>query len=144
MPWGVGPWAMGTPALAAESPERSLGSRYLNPLTRDYELSAISGNFAQMPIARQKVLLALLTPYGSSTAAPRFGLRVPSKITSRFESELRANVRSALAHLTREDGAIIEIESIMVEVVRPGAVVLTVSYTDLTTGEPDTATARVA
>lgn len=135
MPAGTGPAGLGTPALVADAPADKAGSRYLNPITKDYQLSA--GQFAQMPPVRQQVLLALTTARGSSTAQPAFGIRSPRKVGGRFVAEMRVAVRAALAHLTTESRPRIRIERIDVEKVSTGHVRTTVSYVDLTTGRPD-------
>lgn len=139
MPAGISPAGLFTPALAANAPAPSAGSRYVNPATGDYEIDPATGQAAQMPPTRQRVLLALNTVFGSSVAVPDFGLRTPRKIGPRFVGETKAAARSALRHLTREDGPVIRIDAITVDVFSPGKALLTVSYTDLTTGRPDRA-----
>lgn len=141
---GIGPGGLLVTATVAASPDKSAGSRFLNPRTRDYEVDSTSGQFAQMPPTRQRVLLALMTRKGSATAWPTFGLRVPDKIRSTFAAEMQANTREALSHLTREDAPVIVIDAITVEIPSPGRAILTVSYTDLLTGESDEASAQVA
>lgn len=96
-----------------------------------------------MPPTRQRVLLALMTVFGSSTAKPRFGLRVPDKIRSTFSAEVKSLARSALSHLTLEDARVIDISDIIVNIPRPGTAEITISYTDLLTGETDEANALI-
>ncbi len=138
-PFGTAAFALGTPAEPGAAPAPSNGSRFLNPRTRDWEIDPDTSQHAQMPAARQRVLLALLTVRGSATSAPGFGFKPPSKIGPRFEAETRNAVRVALAHLTREDAPAIEIQDIAVQKIAPGRVLLTVSYVDLATGEEDEA-----
>lgn len=137
--FGTSPFGIGTPATVAAAPAPSAGSRYINPVSRDYEIAASTGQQAQMPRARQQVLLALMTVYGTSTAVPDFGLRAPRKIGTNFKAQTKAAARYALRHLTREDAPIIRIQSIAVDVVGTGRAVLTVSFFDIKTGQPDTA-----
>lgn len=141
---GTGPGGLLVPATVAASPSKSAGSRFLNPITRDYELDQSTNQFAQMPPTRQRVLLALMTKKGSATANPEFGLAVPDKIRSTFAAEVNVSARAALGHLTREDAPVISIDAITVDVPSPGRAILTVSYTDISTGESDEASARVA
>lgn len=141
---GVGPGGIYVPASVADSPTPSAGSRFINPISRDYELNSETGQEAQMPPTRQRVLLALMTKRGSSTARPDFGLRVPDKIRTTFEAEMRINVRAALSHLTREDAPVIVIDGIDVQVPRPGRALITVSYTDVLNGVSDEASALVS
>lgn len=136
---GVTAAGIGEPATIVDNPEPSDGSMYINPYTKDYELDASTGQLAQMPPVRQMVLLALSTIKGTATALPWLGISYPSKITQSFESECIASVNAALSHLTREDDPQITIDRVSVEVASgiQGRAKITVSYTDLTTGEYD-------
>lgn len=141
MPAGTGPAGGATAATAAASPAASAGSRYLNPLTRDYEIASDTEQQAQMPPARQKVLLALMTIQGSSTAVPRLGVMSPRKMGDRFVQEQQASVMAALSHLTRQDAPVIKVQRVDVKIPRGGRAVTTVSYIDLSTMQADSATA---
>lgn len=143
MPFGSGPAGTATIATAAASPKPSAGSRHIDHNTKDYVISNATSQQGQMPVARQKVLLALTTKRGSSTANPRFGLQAPTKRGKRFANEMRAAVRSALSHLTLESRPVIHVRGIKVEVPKGGRAVVTVSYVDLLTGATDTAGAIV-
>lgn len=142
-PAGSSPAGHGTPATAAAGPDPSAGSRYVNPTTRDYQLNPVTGQMAQMPPTRQKVLLALMTARGSSTAKPRFGLAPPRKMGSRFVNEMRQSVRAALSHLTQESNPMIRLQRIDVKVPRGGRAIVTVVYVDLSTGRIDEGSAPV-
>ena len=134
---GSGPGGLFEVAEVAPRPDASAGSRFLNPVSRDFEIDPETNQYAQMPATRQRVLLALLTVFGSATAKPQFGLKVPDKIRSTFKKEVDNAARSALSHLTLADAAVIRIDDIDVSIPRPGTAILTVSYTDLNTLEPD-------
>jgi hypothetical protein len=136
---GTAPAGLGTPATVAVSPAVSAGSRYINPVTRDYQIAYDTGQQAQMPPARQRVLLALTTLKGSSTAAPLFGLEAPRKMGNRFVASMQGAVRAALAHLTLADSPVIKIQRIDVRVPQGGRAITTVSYVDLSTGANDSA-----
>lgn len=135
MPFGTGPFGLGTPATLTAPPDGASGCRYLNPVTRDYEQDSTTGHLAQMPPVRQRVLLALLTLRTSSTAVPAFGVKLPSKIGTTFDAEVRAAIYLALRHLTETEKAI-RVERIDVEKAY-GRARMTVVWTDLTTGAED-------
>ena len=95
-----------------------------------------------MPVTRQRVLLCLLTIRGSSSTLPDLGIRAPTKITESFEQDMRAAVQSALYVLTTVE-RVVRVNSIDVAKYPGGRALTTVNYTDLTTGEDDSVTARV-
>jgi len=138
-PYGFGtPYGLGTPVTAEAPPDGPAGSRYLNPASRDYEQGP-DGQLAQMPPVRQRVLIALLTIQGSSTALPQLGVRAPARMGTTFENEMRAAVRTALAQLIDVE-KLIRIDAIKVERGNSGRARVTVSYTNLTDGTDDTVT----
>lgn len=127
----------GAPAQVSATPTAEAGCRFINPRTRDFEVDPSTGQLAQMPHTRQRVLMAVTTAQRKATAIPGFGLRGPTKITQTFVAQTQFAYRSALAHLTREESPVISIDGIKVEVYDVGKVLVTVSYTDLATGETD-------
>ncbi len=135
----IGPFGVDTPAETAEPATGSVGSRYINPATRDYEFNESTGHLSQMPTLRQRVLLAVMTRKGSSTALPDFGISLPPKMGSTFEAEVTASVRSALIHLTDTE-RVMRIDSVVVEKGAGGRARVTISYTDTTAGTPDSVT----
>jgi len=137
---GISAAGSGEPATIQEVADPSRGTRYLNPATGDYENDGDTGQLKQMPGTRQRVLLAIKTIRGSATANPRFGKLSPTKMGAQFEAEEEAAVRSALAHLTREDAPVIRIDDIRVTRIATGRSLTVLSYTDLTTGLPSTET----
>ena len=143
MPYGFAPFGVGAPASVADAPKNSAGSRYLNPQTGDYELAGATGQQAQMPPTRQRVLLAVKTVKGSSTANPQFGFAAPRKIGTNFVAQTTASIRSAVSHLTNEDAPVIRIERIDVLRTGVGRLVVTISYVDLLTGQVDSAEAQI-
>lgn len=132
---GSTPFGVGTPVSGAAPPvPATVGARFLSPRTRDYEQGP-TGHLAQMPPVRQRVLLALLTVRGSSTALPAFGLKMPAKITETFAVHVRYAVRDALRKMTDVD-RVLRVDGIDVVRIAPaGRILVTVSYADLTTGE---------
>lgn len=136
--FGLSPYGTGTPETSAVPASGAAGSRYINPATRDYQQDPTTGQLAQMPSTRQRVLLALLTVQGSSSVYGRFGIKLPRKMGTSFEVEMRFAVRAALRHLTDAE-KVIRIDSITVERGAGSRSRTTVSYTDLATGETDQA-----
>ena len=137
---GFGAFGLSTPAVAPDPTTGPVGTRWVNPATKDYEINPQTGNLKQMPNVRQKVLLALLTVQGSATTASRFGVKLPTKMGNTFENECKNATRSALAHLTNVADPEISIDSIDVLRGKSSRALITVSYTDLTTGEKDQVT----
>lgn len=135
MPFGTGPFGLGTPTSLTAPPTGTAGVRYLNPASRDYEVDPATGQLAQMPSIRQRVLLAVTTLFRSSTAVPTFGIKLPRKMGTTFPAEADAAVRSALRHLT-ETEALIRINSVTTERYG-GRARITVAWTDLSTGLED-------
>jgi hypothetical protein len=127
--FGSTPFGVGTPLPADEPPGATTGlSRYLNPNTGDYLYDTTTRQLAQMPLNRQRVLIALLTERGSSVVRS-LGIVGPKKMGTNFDAEMSSAVRSALRPLV-EAGAI-RIEQIIPRresTGRGGAVVV---YTDL-------------
>lgn len=138
MPFGTGPMGLGTPVSASLPPDGPAGCRYINPATRDYQIDDSTGQFAQMPKARQQVLLAITTLVKSATTLDWFGIRTPRKMGDRFQAEIETSVRTALRHLT-ETQKVIRIDSIDARRGAGGRALITVGFTDLTTGLKDQA-----
>lgn len=139
MPVGTGPYGIGTPVTSAAPPAGAAGSRYINPATRSYEQDSTTGQLAQMPGLRQRVLIAVTTAKKSSSAIPEFGLLVPRVVGPSFESEIKASIRASLSQMTDVE-KVLRIDGITVEIGASGRQRVTVSYTDITTGEPDQVT----
>lgn len=139
MPAGTGPFGVGTPTAAAVPPTGNAGSRYINPATRDYEQDSTTLQLAQMPALRQRVLIALTTIKTSSSALPDFGIVLPPKVTPSYESEIKASVRSSLAHLTDVE-RVMRIDGMTVEIGASGRQRVTVQYTDISTGVSESVT----
>lgn len=140
MAMGTGPFGLGTPATGEDPPDGPAGSRYIDPTTRDYAQDPDTKQLKQMPAARQRVLLALMTLVGSSSALPTFGVKPPKKMGDTYESQMKNAVRLALRHLTDVE-QVIRVDSIVVERGLGGRSRTTVSFTDLlsdTAGEPIT------
>jgi len=129
------PFGIGTSAPTGSTPPSgAAGTRYINPATRDYEIDTATGQLKQMPTARQRVLLAVLTLQRSVSIDIQRGIKLPRKMTPTFEVEMQQSVRTALFQLT-------DVEKIVllqgVDVVRgeSGRSMTTIRFIDLTTGE---------
>jgi hypothetical protein len=105
---GASPAGWGTPSLADavggallrdETTGKSLGSRKIDPLTRDYELDE-HGRVLGEHTTRHLVQMALTTAKGSA-AMRSLGLNTAnmSRITGDFERRVLDAVTSAVAHL---------------------------------------------
>ncbi len=135
---GLTPFGLGTPSTGAATPTGAAGSRYLDPITRDYGVDSATGQFKQMPGVRQRVEITVLTTKRSSTGQPLFGVELPARMDEHFEADSRASIAAALRQL-------IEIEKVMrldapikVEKGNGGRARFTISFTDLTTGQSQT------
>jgi len=132
----VSPYGLGTPTPAAEPASGPAGSRYINPATGDYEQDPTTRQLAQMPTTRQRVLLAVKTLQSSISVKRTFGIKLPRKMGTLFDSEMKQAVRSALHHLT-DDEAVIRIDGITVVRGRAGRSETTIEWFDLETGKSD-------
>ena len=142
MAFGSGPFGQGTPVDATAPPSGAAGSRFLNPATGSYQVDPVSGQLAQMPALRQRVLLALITVLGSSSALQTMGIGWPSKMAPSFTAEVTAAVKAALRQMVDVEGAML-IDGITVEQGTGGRARVTVSYTPTDTGESDEVTATL-
>lgn len=134
--FGLAAFGLGTPNEAPVQPVGSIGSRYINPISGDYEIDGVTGHLKQMPGTRQRVMLALTTLKTSATVVPRFGIRLPRKMGTAFEFEVKQAIRLALMHLTDFE-QVIQVDDIIVERGRNSRAMATVVYTDLETDEAD-------
>lgn len=131
---GAYPLGYGEPTAAPEPPtKQSQFSRYINPGSKSFEVDPDTGGLAQMPGTRQRVLIALSAKRGSSTVRRELGLRFGGKIGDDFVSQMQGEVRYALRFLLAENA--VRIERIEVEKRSVGRIRVTVTYTDLATGE---------
>lgn len=137
-PAGLSPFGLGSPDEGAAPPSGPAGSRYLNPITRDYQIDPSTGQQAQMPPVRQRVLLTVLTAKNSS-AVPGFGTRIPALMGETFESEVRAEITRELRQLTDVE-RVARLDGVKVEKGLGGRARVTISYTDLTTATRDQVT----
>lgn len=130
---GSTPFGVGTPATAAALPKRIAVANWVNPTTKDYETDPDTGELAQMPLTRQRVLLALIESYGSSSVRPRDGVSLPRKIGANFRREVTDAVAQALRQLIEVE-QVIRLDDVTVDSSGMRAII-TVSFTDLTTGQ---------
>jgi hypothetical protein len=87
---------------------------------------------------RQRVVLALRTLLGSSAAVPTMGVELPRKMGTTYAAEVRNAVLVALRQLVDVE-KIMRVDGITTVKGAGGRSLITVSYTDLTTGEADEA-----
>ncbi len=132
-------YGLWTPEDAPAPATGDVGSRWINPQTKDYEINQSTGNLKQMPSVRQQIMLALSTIQGSAAMTPRFGVAMPNKMNNAFENAAKNACRIALSHLTDGDFPIIRIDNLVVTRGRNSRVEILVDYTDLSTGERDKA-----
>lgn len=132
------PFGLGTPDAALPPPNIApQGARFLDPVTKNYTVGP-NGEYLRMPVLRQRVILALGTIQGSSSVQTDAGIKLPSRIDSNYERRTQFAVRAALSFLVTSGE--LRIDSITVNLDRPGRTTTTVGYTDLLTGETDSAT----
>jgi hypothetical protein len=133
------PYGIGTPAPSADPPTGDAGVRYIDPASHDYAFDSATGQLAQMPTVRQRVLLAVTQLRGSSTALPNDGINLPRKMGDTFVAEMQQSVRAALRQLTDVE-KLVRIDGIDVIKGQGGRSQTTITYTDLSSGQPDSVT----
>jgi len=133
---GSTPFGYGSPLPADIPPDGPSGCRYINPGKRDYELDPVTRQLKQMPALRQRVLLRLLTAKGSAAAIPTLGVELPRSMGTGFERVMADRVRSAFRDMTDTEKSM-RIDSLEVSKLSSGRALVTLGYTDLTTGESD-------
>ena len=138
-PLGTSPFGLGTPLALPPETTGTWGIRWLNPITRNFEIDPATNQYKQMPEMRQRVYLALAETFGSSTVRPKDGLKLPDKMGDGFERLMEAQVRMALDYLVNVERAI-DIDLILVEKVNSQRAHTIVQWTDRTTGETDSLT----
>ena len=131
---------LGMPAVTninKPPPPNKILSNYIDPQKRDYIVSA-TGEYATMPVVRQKMLLALISILGSSSVLPNYGNDPPRKIDDAYKRNMENSVRLATKFIT--DAKEARIDSVIIETFGPrgDSPKVIVSYTDLTTGLSDT------
>lgn len=130
--FAVTPFGVGTPIDATAPPvERPTGVRYLNPVTRDYEVDN-EGEMRRMPAVRQRILIAVTQLLKSSSVEPNRGIRMPGKIGKDFTERARAAVIAATAEIVALGHA--TIDAVQVLVPQVGRAVIVITFTDLTAG----------
>ena len=133
MSFGLTPFGLGSPQAPGEAPTGGGGVRFINPVTRDYEIDAATGQYAQMPSVRQRVMLSVGTELNSS-GVEGFGALLPRKIGADFDAQARSTVVSALRQLIEVEKAI-RLDSVTTERGTLGRARINISFTDLVTGE---------
>lgn len=144
-PFGLGPYGLGTPAVApaqggallVDQAGEGQGSRYIDGRTRDFVADQY-GRLVGMGNTKQLVQLAVSTEYGSAaTIDLGHKLREIQRISDNFTKAVDNVLRTALRKLT--DGGLIAILSIDVQRLRSqGGAFARVRWRDLQTGVEDT------
>lgn len=132
---GSSPFGVGTPASATVPPSGPAGSRFLDPVTRDYAVDSTTGQFKQMPGTRQRVLLTCLTVRDSS-GVRGFGVKLPGRMGDTFERQVENEIRRALRYMTEVEKSLL-ITEIKVERGMGGRARITIAFKDLVTGDQD-------
>ena len=107
------------------------GARYINAGTGDYALTA-TGHFQGMNDIQQKVMLALLTDFGSATSAIGQTLKRIRMVTPNLQSQVQGAVQSALASLLNNNQIILT-QPTVIKVVGGNVVNIIVYWMDITT-----------
>jgi hypothetical protein len=140
-PNGSSPYGIGTPAVSSgtggkllrdTSTGRRMGSRRIDPFTKDYVLDE-NGRILGMNNTQQLVLMAVSTDKGSS-AMRSLGqeLRRIERITSNFARRVDTTLRACVQHIV--DLGLIEVLGTRVEIVRPGVSKARLLWRDLESG----------
>lgn len=138
---GLGEFSAGTESAGLwveeedESTDTNVGVRFIDPRTRDYARDA-DGNFIRGSAARQRMVIALTTAFGSSLAAR--GVRFPAKHDSTARQVTEAEIRTVTQPMV--DDATVQIDAIKIEVAAnrvPGRLGIEVQFTNLETGEEE-------
>lgn len=135
-PMGLAPFGLGTPLAAPNAATGTWGSRFLDPLTKDWSLDPATGQYRQMPPVRQRVYFALAETFGSSTVRRDDGLLLPDKMGDGFERLQEAAVRQALRQLTDVE-RVIRLTLVLTNKLSSQRAHTLVQWVDLTTGEED-------
>jgi len=141
-PFGTSVMGIGAPADPSTIPDGTTSvSRYVGPVSGDYEVNPAGGQLRQMSGVLQRVVLTIRTELGSVLAATKFGRRFPRKQTSSLEAEVAGELRRVLRPLTDVERVMV-IESIGVQRGDGGRVGIDLRFTNLQTGAseqiPDT------
>lgn len=130
---GLFAFGSGTPLPADELSDKVPNARYIGINNGDFQ-ALEDGSLADMPPVRQRVIIALATEKGSAAGLEWLGMTLPKKIDASFETAARNAVRLALYQMIEVE-KVLRLDAVIVEKRTQGRVVLTVSYTDLTTLE---------
>lgn len=135
--FGLTPFGTGTPTAWTAPPDVAHGARYIDPRTKDWVV-ADDGEWQRMPAVRQAVLIALATVFGSSSVEQRWGVRLPRKIGTSYETDARTAITQALRFLT--SAGKLRLLGIDIEKRSTSRVRHTVRYFDLTLDREDSVT----
>lgn len=114
------------------------GSRFINPDTKDHEVSD-DGEYKAMPTVRQRALIALSTTLGSSASLTEHGILLPDRIDERYPQRSSQAIRRALDFMVKAGE--MRIDGItLLDTAVTGRSEHLVAYTDLTTGNTGTLT----
>jgi phage baseplate assembly protein W len=135
-PAGTSGAGLGVPVTASAPPDGPAGSRFIDPVTKDYAIDTSTGQLQQMPPTRQRVLIILTTEIGSATTLPTLGVKWPRKMGDTYAAQVKNAVTAALYQLTEVE-KVIRLKDVIVEKGRGGRSRITVVWTDLSTNRED-------
>ncbi len=137
-PLGFVPLGFGAPATADQIPRGNSPYSFIDPSTGDFTSTLTPGILDAMTKNSQRVLLALMTEQGSSTALPDFGNAANKlgKIDETFDGQLKDRIYTALTQLTSVE-KVITVTSIIINEISPGHINYSVFFYDLEREEAD-------
>lgn len=135
-PFGSSGVGLGVPATAGEPPNGPAGSRFIDPVTKDYAVDSTTRQLQQMPPTRQRVLLLLTTVIGSASTLPAIGVRWPRKMGDTYGAQVKNAITAALYQLTQVE-KVIRLKDVLVEKGRGGRSRITVVWVDISTNKED-------
>lgn len=137
---GASPAGEGAVETVDALPTPTAGVRYISP-QGDFYIDPLTDGFAEMSPTTQRVLIAIGTTLGSSTAYPDLGIRDPIKLTERFEAACRNSVLVALRPMVTAGE--IRVDEVKVQRVGASRVYRLVTFTDLQNDTQQTVQSRI-
>lgn len=138
--FGFGSPALANPNIGAAFANDTTGAiesaRMIDPLTKDYKISPVTGRLVGGSDVQQLVYLALAT-ISNSSAVQNLGqgLSKIKLITSNIQRRIESEIELALSKLTKAN--LISLDSVVVERTPTNLVKITVKWTDLAKSKPE-------
>jgi hypothetical protein len=135
-PCGVCIMGIGAPSDPSTIPDGTTQvSRWLDPVSGDYQISTAGGQLRQMSAVLQRVIITIRTRVGSSLAATGFGTKFPKKQMRNLQADVESIIRRVFRQMTDVE-QVMRIDSVVVQS-GGGRVLIELHYTNLQTGESD-------